>query len=235
MKIDDIEKKLKDSSSSFVPDILPQIKQIQNTVTPLVLPAKKTSPSVWFARFAYALLFMIIFAGGFYTVYQSKTYDTVYLELNPSIELIVNQFDNIVDVSLLNTDSEEIFENYSFKGKKLNQVIEEFVVRAKQYGYFNELNQDIYLSFVSNTDKNGSKLQKIKQEIQNSLQKNSVTASVVENRFNNGQIDDLTNDNLSPAKFVLIERILSFTDEYSFEQLSEKSMSELKAIYNQLR
>lgn len=66
---------------------------------------------------------------------QVTTYASVYMNINPEVRIDVNHKDVVVGVQGLNEDGEQLLEDYSYKKKALDLVMDELVDRAIEMGY----------------------------------------------------------------------------------------------------
>jgi len=126
MNNDDIEKMLIDSKSNFIPEIFDKIKNVE--IEPIQQKAtfkkkEKSFLNKFYFRFAYVAMSIILFFGVFYTVNYNKEYERVYLELNPSVEFVVNKYDKVLSVNYLNEDAENLYIDEKVKGIDLSKAI----------------------------------------------------------------------------------------------------------------
>lgn len=83
---------------------------------------------------------------------QTQAY--VSMDINPSIELIVDKDNNVVSVRGENTDGLVLlYEESGIKGAKLNDAIQKITQLAVDYGYLNEENKTVDTLVTSNNDK----------------------------------------------------------------------------------
>jgi hypothetical protein len=235
MKTTDIEKKLKQASYNFAPDIMPAIVSISTTVKPTSLPKTRSKSFVWLWRFAYLSAAVIMVFGMFLTLAITQEYDKVYLELNPSVEFTINRFDRVIDVNYINTDAELLFDNTSTKGKKITEVLEIFVIKAKQQGYFNSENIEMYLTLASTKNNYEERLNDLKSKLNQHLQNNNVAVDLITNRITREEENIISNENVTPAKHAIIVNILALNNNYTFEQLSALSFADLRLLLKQLQ
>ncbi len=72
----------------------------------------------------------------FYT--ENTPYASVYLSINPQVRIDVNRRDAVVDVEGVNQDGQVLVENYDYKGKELDLVMDDLVDLAIDKGYLHE-------------------------------------------------------------------------------------------------
>lgn len=237
MKRVDIERRLRDASDSFTPNVLNQImtkaKQPINDDYEIKkeIPNKRCfSTRKLIATFAAVL--MLVAALGVFAGVMNQDYETIYLEINPSMEIVVNRLNRVKEVNFLNEDAEQLFEGYNLKWKNVDSVAEEFVDLSYEKGYLNEENDNIYvyvndLRNQKNADKTAQRLkQKIKEK---AIQKNH-SPKIEAEKVTGEQSRNAKEERISVAKMVLIEKILKVGNSYSFEELKTKDMKELRDI-----
>lgn len=97
------------------------------------------SGSVKAARAAsIAAAFVLVFALGLFAVYASNAY-TVQMDVNPSIEIKVDAFNNVTEIRALNDDAEEIGEYLDgLVGMKFGPAINVAVMLLIDQGYLTE-------------------------------------------------------------------------------------------------
>lgn len=79
------------------------------------------------------------------------TYASVYLNINPEVRIDVNREDKVVGLDGLNADGDHLIQNYDYKKKGLELVMEELLERAIDMGYLHEGGQ---ISLVLDADSN---------------------------------------------------------------------------------
>jgi len=120
MNNNDIEKMLRASADSFTPNNFNRVLQADHKRK--YSPSKtKTHSRIYFTwRKALAVACMVMLFIGSFAFFNYMLADnvTVYLEVNPSVEIVTNRFDYVKRVTYINEDAEEMFLNYKLKGKK---------------------------------------------------------------------------------------------------------------------
>lgn len=76
----------------------------------------------------------------------SLPYGTVYMEINPDVRIDVDRKDRVVGLEGMNRDGEALVEDYSYRRKDLELVVDELVDRAIGMDYLHE-GGEITLSF----------------------------------------------------------------------------------------
>ena len=233
----DFEKLFKESEeikprAELKNEILAKAKQEMATT---VIPKEKRSPRIsLFAKrlmpIAACFVFVFILIGGMLGL-GNENYQTVYIDVNPSVALNVNRFDKVSSVEYLNEDAEKALSSVKLKGLTAEDALEKVIDAYDDAGYF-ENGAEIYISAVSEKNKNYDKLlskmqeraEKVKGKRGYSVNVNKLTA---EDRTEAKEYD------ISPGKYRVISEIIEKHPNYTVEDLKDKSMAELKKLLTQ--
>ena len=215
-------------------EILAKAKQEMATTA---IQKEKKSPHVsLFAKrlmpIAACFVFVFILIGGMLGL-GNENYQTVYIDVNPSVALNVNRFGKVSSVEYLNEDAEKALNCVKLKGLTAEDALEKMINAYDDAGYF-ENDAEIYISAVSEKNKSYDKLlckmqeraEKVKGERGYSINVNKLAA---EDRAEAKEYD------ISPGKYRVIEQIIEEHPNYTVEDLKDKSMAELKKLLTQKR
>ena len=208
-------------------EILAKAKQEMATTA---IKKEKKSPRIShfakrFMPIAACFVFVFILIGGMLGL-GNENYQTVYIDVNPSVALNVNRFGKISSVEYLNEDAEKALNNVKLKGLAAENALEKMIDAYDDAGYF-ENEAEIYISAVSEKNKNYDKLlskmqeraEKVKGQRGYSINVNKLTAK---DRTEAKEYD------ISPGKYRVISEIIDKYPSYTVEDLKDKSMAELK-------
>ena len=128
MKDNEINNKIKEAFSHAAPDILDSVlsdcSQKKGTVIYMTENGKSKRRMRLIIGIAACLLLLL---GGFagYRVYDLNyaVDSTVSLDVNPSIEIKVNQKERILDVTALNEDGKKVIGDMDFKGSSIDVTV----------------------------------------------------------------------------------------------------------------
>ncbi|MBP3300319.1 MAG: hypothetical protein J6M34_02295 [Clostridia bacterium] len=176
---------------------------------------------------AACFVFVFILIGGMLGL-ENENYQTVYIDVNPSVALNVNRFGKVSSVEYLNEDAKEALNGIKLKGLSAEDALEKMITAYDNEGYFNS-NAEIYISAASEKNKNADKLlaklseraEKIKGNRNYSVNTTKLTA------------EDRTEANeygISPGKYRVIEQVIEKHPNYTVEELKDMSMAELKEL-----
>ncbi len=157
---------------------------------------------------------------------DEKVVSTITLDINPSIEIKLNKKEKVVSIIPLNDDAKEIV-NDSLKGKTIEETIDSITDNLIEKGYAKE-GELLEVILYTNGD------------ISNEQIIIELTSTFKEKRIDSGVIvvDKITSDdeelskkyNVSPAKVSYIKSIAEENENISLEDLTDKSVNELKEI-----
>ena len=176
-----------------------------------------------------AALAIALFAGaiGFY----NENFQTVYIDINPSVALKLNRFDRVIGVEYLNDDAKNLLSDVKLVGCDATEALSTVINACNEAGYVKD-DSEIYISATSKEEKKSEKLLgKLKDCAENMKDGENETYSV--STFNTKKEDKEKFDKspISPAKNNIIEDILDEDDApFKFDDLKDKSMEELHKI-----
>lgn len=193
----------------------------------LFFSKKRFIPIVAGAALALTLCFGMI---GLY----NENFQTVYIDINPSVALKLNRFERVIGVEFLNNDAAVLLSNTKLVGCDASEAVETVISACTTAGYVQNDSQ-IYISATSKEEKDAEKLlQKIKGRAETMNNNNSETYSVNTYNAKKDEKKNVESSSLSPAKYKLINEILEENAGYTFDQLKVMSMSELHRILSEL-
>lgn len=230
--------KIRQAYANAVPDLLGAIledcKEGKGTV--VMMEEKKKKRSVVPYILAAASLFLLLggsVAGMSLYRFNYVVASTVSLDVNPSIQITVNEKERVLDVKALNKDAETVIGDMDFKGSSIDVVINALVGSMLRNGYLNELANSILIS-VDNADKaKGAVLQKkLTEEVNNLLASGGLFGAVLGQTLTESEIlqQQASRYGITPGKAQLIQEILNSTTRYAFEDLASLSINELNLL-----
>ena len=182
-----------------------------------------------------AALALIIGLGAGVGVYRANraVAATVSLDVNPSVELTVNRKDRVLGVNANNEDGKTILGDMDLTGSDLEVAVNAIVGSMVRNGYLNELANSVLVSVDSVDAAVGTALQeKLAQEISVILEGDSFSGAVISQVVEKN--DELSNQaqeyHISLGKANLIQQIISQDSRYTFDDLADRSINELKLI-----
>lgn len=188
-------------------------------------PKQKHFP---FRRFsvAFASVAVVLFSGMFtYRLYFTPvTY--IDVDVNPSIEIILNHFDRVIDTYAYNADGEAILGKTDLRHKDYNEAIEILFDAIAQNGYALE---DGLIS-VTLQSKGREKENAMLSHIESTVREHHGTAQI-ECFPIGGHVRDAAHClNLSPAKYLAIQDLINVDPTATVDGCREHTIGELKEL-----
>ena len=171
----------------------------------------------------------LLFIGGLYYNNNYKVTSKVGIDVNPSVELKINQKEKVLEVIANNKDGEKIISDMDLKGSDINVAVNALIGSMVKNGYITELANSILIS-VENND--NTKAENLRQEILNQI--NMENISIISQTVNEEkELTDLANHyNISLGKVKIIKQIMANNNLLTFDQLANLSINELNLILN---
>ena len=169
----------------------------------------------------------LLFIGGLYYNNNYRVTSKVGIDVNPSVELKINQKEKVLEVVANNDDGKKIISDMDLKGSDINVAVNALIGSMVKNGYINELANSILIS-VENND--STKAENLRQEILNQIDMENI--SIISQTVNEEkELTDLAKEyNISLGKVKIIKQIMANNNLLTFEQLSSLSINELNLI-----
>lgn len=243
-----VEKKLNKAVSHAVPDLKDTIlKRCEETNVKYVpmMSAKKREKKyrqAVFFRIAVAaaavLLLLNIGIIGIRGTVDKQIYTTIDIDVNPSIEIKVNNKDRVVEVNAVNDDAIKIIGDMDLTGAKTNVAVNALLGSMLSHGYLTDDTRTILVSVDSNDKENAKKVKEdIAKDIGGMLNTYSVSATVVSQTMTTDDTMAATiagEYGISQGKAEFVQKIISADTEYTPEELSAMSVTELDTILSEV-
>ncbi len=163
---------------------------------------------------------------------------SVYLDVNPSIELRINDDDTVTECLTVNEDADVILANLKLVGVDMNTALTAIVGSMYMNGYLSEDSNSILVSVdTENAERRELLLTDIADKISSVLEKSGIECSIIAQSIETS--DDLTQraiqNGVSVGKMFLIDKMIGGMDEFEnadANKLSGMSIKELNSIYS---
>lgn len=240
MKITGADKnaKIRQAYANAVPDIcdaiLADCRQGKGQVI-VMEETKKKKNTVKYMMAAAACLVLLVGGSLGLNAYQLsyRVASTVSLEVNPSVQIMVNEKERVLEVKALNKDGEIVIGDMDFSGSDINVTVNALIGSMLRNGYLNELANSILISVDNADPAKGAALQeKLTKEVNKLLEADGFFGAVLSQtlRENSGLQQKADQYGITLGKAQLIEQILENTKEHTFEELAPLSINELNLI-----
>jgi len=239
----DIEKRIKKEAEKSTPDIWEGVeKEIKNGKGEVItLPAKKRKFKARSIISSVAAALVLISAAIFgivnYNRIDGNVVSTVYLEVNPQIELSLNAYDKVIKATAKNEDGKKVLGSMKLKGNTVDVAFNAILGSMYKNGYLTNEANSVLISVENEDTKRAEDIQKIiLNGIRNSDNKGFNVAAVVQKAKYSDDIKKTAEElHITPGKAEFIERIQKKGVKASKEDLAKFSVHELNLIFQSLR
>lgn len=240
MKNKIIEEKIRQAFSNSVPDVFDEIlSKSEKQKGRVILMTEERKTNLWFRWAAsVAAVFVLLVAGVFGSFYLNQNIfvaSTVSLDVNPGIEIKVNQRDKILAVTPINADGKIILGEMNFKGSTLDVAINAIIGSMLRNDYLNERTNSILISVQNNDPEKGARLQEhLTQEVNSLLQTKTFKGAVLSQTIQGkGDLQKLAETyGITMGKAELIQKIAEHNPNYQFSDLVSLTINELNLLLN---
>ncbi|MBE6708276.1 MAG: hypothetical protein E7578_03420 [Ruminococcaceae bacterium] len=232
------ENRIKTAFENAVPDVLDSILAD--------LPSEEKShtsekPQKWYhtkifrKAIAIAATFVILLGSlfGAYKYHDAVSVSsTVFLDVNPSIEIKVNSRDVVLSVTSKNADGDKIIEGMNFDNSNLDITVNAIVSSMMKHGYISDISNSILISVNSSDSKKSSELRsRLAKDVERLLDTDSFSGAVLSQTMDDPSIDSVSEKyGITPGKAQLILKISDSSELYTLDDLAALSINELCLI-----
>ncbi len=249
MEKQDIRFRIKETCDERTPDVLNSIKNSSEFRVPV---KNKKSLLDYFSlkSFSYSLASVFVIALLITLVMTSQPStpviaSTITVDINPSIEITLDEDDNVINVVAINDDGEEIINpNTTFRGLSLDQAIEILIEEAYDQGFIVDTTEEnvVLISVDSDNSELRERLEtQLETKIAAEVVKYSALVRVIKERnpdVTNEQLENLVtiarNNKITIAKLSLINKIIILDDSYTLFNLKDQSIKDLYILHYSL-
>ncbi len=185
------------------------------------------------------LLSVLIYSG--YSVFNKMQKDEmsyVIIDINPSIQLVLDKNEGVVDVVSINEDADKLLSNVNLVGMKLELASEKIMEEAINMGYIDEYSNinTITVTTVSNLENVRQDLEaKVIKRLNDVSLKREVNSYVVAKGVTEDLKQQAIENNVSNGKMLLVERAISLNPDLNKDTLITLSIKDIqKEIINKV-
>jgi len=169
-------------------------------------------------------LILIVGIGGFIIWNNNRIVSTVTLDINPSIEINLTRNEKVKSVVALNEDAKEIVDG-NLKGKSIDDTLKQITDNLIEKGYVTEEN---FLEIILYSE-GGISNKELETKLKETLEKKKIDSNIITINKVSKEDEELAKKyDVSPAKISYIKSIIKDNENINIEDLSNKSVSELK-------
>lgn len=182
----------------------------------------------------YASIAAVFFIGFFGLYFRGAMPDSkIYLDVNPSIEIVTNKQDRVIEIKTYNREGEIVADGLEYKGKTPDVVAEEIVDRMMREHYLDKEHEFLLLS-VYNKNKDKAEIQRrdLDQKIHEYLQEKALEPIILsQNLDNTSTIEKYAKEyGISAGKMTFIRNLIILNPEFRTEDLVDLSIEELVRV-----
>lgn len=158
---------------------------------------------------------------------------TVSLDVNPSVEIRVNQKERVLDVAALNEDGKIIVGDMDFSGSSLQVAVNALIGSMLQNGYLNELANSILISVDNDNPSRSAALQeRLTETVNQLLQTDTFSGAVLSQTVvRNDTLQQMADRyGITLGKAQLIQDILSVNALHTFDELAPLTINDLNLL-----
>ena len=163
--------------------------------------------------------------------YQYLAADTeIYMDINPSIEIVTNRKSQVIDIKAGNMEGEDLIENLSYKGKDYLEVTGELLDELILSGYLGEARELLLLSvYNEDMEKETSQLSELDTYIHDYLRERGIDPVVLGQKIEKtNTIEDYARDyGISLSKMTFIRNLMILHPDLQVEELTQMSIRDL--------
>ena len=232
----EIQQRLRTAMDHAAPDpwdrILASCEAQKGTVIPM---AEQKKPRRRWAPLAVAAALAVVCCAFGLTSWRgaNAVASVVSLDVNPSIQLKINQNEKVLSADALNQDAEVILDGMDLKGTQLKVAVNAIVGSLLQNGYLDRLSSAILISVEDDDALRAARLESdLTAEVGTALQNASAGAAILSQTLTNDtDLNTLAkNSGISVGKAAMIRDTQALNSQLDFDALAALSVEELKQL-----
>ena len=236
MKTENINEMLKSAVSNAAPDVLDNVLHACDHEKGKVIYMEKKKNRSFAGFAAVAAVFVLLIAGIFiaknngFGITNNSLAAVVSLDVNPSIELKVDNDEDVISVNGLNDDGKKVLEGMDLEDTDLEVAVNAIIGSMLKHGYINEMANSILLSVSGVEGYDADALEtKLANEV-NALLKNGAVLSQNVSNADDKLVKLADEYGITVGKAALIQEIVKNSKTHTFEQLAGLTINELNLI-----
>lgn len=249
MEKQDLKFKIKESCDERTPDILKKIKNSSEFRIP-VKTKKSLNDYFSFKSFSYSLATVFVLAIVVTLVFMSTPAtpviaSTITVDINPSIQITLDDDDFVINVTAVNADGEKIISrDIKYSGLTLDRCIEILIEKAYEQGYIVDSTEEnvILIRVDSENPEAKSRIEaQLETKLINEVSRYAQLVRIIKENdidITPEELKDLINianeNKISVAKLLLINKIIFLDDSYTLLSLKDLGIRNLYILHYQL-
>ena len=178
-----------------------------------------------------ASLLVIVLGFGFYNMFtgvEAAAY--ISLDINPSIELEIDDDLKVTGVNLLNPDAAKLMAKMSLKGSSLSTAVKLILSRALQDGYLKSGEKNLILSTITlNSNSKGNiDLDSLAVYLEKPVANEAIDIEIVITSTDKNLRDEAAKQGLSTGKLLVYKDALQSGEKLTIDQVKQTSIIQLE-------
>ena len=161
-------------------------------------------------------------------LFQFMPTASIYLDVNPSVNLEVNYRNRVTKAVACNEDAERILSDMELRGSDLDVALYAILGSMVHHGYLTETQDTILISVHSGNESRAKELKAEVTEVVNQSLEQMIQAGEVLSQQLNGE--DLEDDDAAPGKAAFIEELEDMYPQLEKEDLQNMTMDEIISL-----
>lgn len=178
---------------------------------------------------------------GYFKYSKSNQIESIVaLDINPSVEISLNNFDRVVEAKALNSDGEKVLKDMDLKNVDMDVAINAIVGSLLKNGYISEVANSVLVSVKNDDEVKASEIEeKIIDEVEKILKASKIDAAILSQMYDDSdnEIKRIAKENnISEGRAKLIAVLLKQKikdtkgNEITEKDLAEMSINELNIL-----
>ena len=166
-----------------------------------------------------------------YNKWNNRALSFVSININPEIELALNNQDEVVDVISINEDADIVTSDLDLIGLTIEEASDKIIDATMETGYLDEYSEEniVVVTTINDDDEKRVKLEeKIITRMNAHFETRKIYPILVAKGLDNDLKAEATKYGISNGKMLLIERAVSLNEELSKDELAKLSVRDIQ-------
>ncbi|NOW02894.1 anti-sigma-I factor RsgI family protein [Clostridium beijerinckii] len=175
--------------------------------------------------------------GGVYAHAKTTPVAYVSVDINPSIELSVNTFDQVISAESYNEDGKKVLEDTNLVNSDVDDAVKYIITNAVSDGYIKEDGTSaVEITTATDKDNVATKLdESLKQVADKSLEENNIEATVETQDVALSRRDEARKLGITPGKLNLIQKLQELDPTINVEDYKSSSVKDIQKKTKELK
>lgn len=175
-----------------------------------------------------AVLAILIGTSGFSYYAYAMPASEVSLDINPSVNLVLNKADKVIKTEAMNEDAELLLKEIDVKGYSVEEATEIILNEAKKMGFITEGQENGVVISVSSKNENNQ--ERVTKRLENKFGQETP----IENP-NLERVERAKEMGITPGKLVIMEKLQALDPEFETDKNVDMSIQEIQAKIKELK